>query len=84
MYFFLYLLSFFLFVCVCVQDGVKALEEMLHHNTSITELDIRLTEAREKSASVITQALLANQRGLEPKKGTTEDSEVKDAVNKAS
>ncbi|XP_075893793.1 dynein regulatory complex subunit 5-like [Nelusetta ayraudi] len=65
-------------------DGVKALEEMLHHNTSITELDIRLTEAREKSASVIAQALLANQRGLEPKKSTTEDSEVKDAVNKAS
>lgn len=75
------------FLCVwraCVQDGGQALEEMLHHNTSITELDVRLTEASEKSISVIATALLANQEGLEAlKKGTTEDSESKEAENKA-
>lgn len=66
----------FLPLCVCMQDGVKSLEEAMSYNTSITELDIRLTEASEQSASVIMQAVLANQQGLEQKK-SAQPGEIK-------
>lgn len=46
------------FVCVCVQEGIKTMEEMLRHNTSATEVDIRLTESCEKTTIVIAQVLL--------------------------
>lgn len=48
----------------------------MSYNTSITELDIRLTEASEQSASVIMQAVLANQQGLELKK-SAQPGEIK-------
>lgn len=69
-------LSSFVCVCVYMQDGVKSLEEAMSYNTSITELDIRLTEASEQSASIIMQAVLANQQGLEQKK-SAQPGEIK-------
>ncbi|KAI3364190.1 hypothetical protein L3Q82_011004 [Scortum barcoo] len=42
-------------------DGGKALEEAMSCNTSVTECDIRLTEADEHSVSFINQVVWANQ-----------------------
>lgn len=56
-----------LFLCVCVQDGGRALEEAMCYNTSVTQLDVRLTGADEQSTSYILQALLANE-GLDEQK----------------
>lgn len=53
--------------CMCVQDGGKALEEAMSHNTTITECDIRLTEVDEHSVSFINQVVWTNQ-SLEQKK----------------
>ena len=49
-------------VCVCVQDGGKALQEAMSCNTSLQECDIRLTEIDEDSASFIKQVVWSNRR----------------------
>ena len=54
-------LFLYLRVCVCVQDGGKALEEAMSLNTSVTECDIRLTEVGERSVSFINQVVWTNQ-----------------------
>lgn len=46
---------------VCVQDGGKALQEAMSHNTSLIECDICLTEVDEQSASFIIQVVRTNQ-----------------------
>lgn len=61
------LLNVRVFVCVCVQDGGRALEEAMCYNTSVTQLDVRLTGADERSTSYTLQALLANE-GLDEQK----------------
>lgn len=62
---------FSLSLCMCVQDGGKALAEAMSHNTSVTECDIRLTEVDEKIVSFINQVVWTNQ-SLEQKKRAKE------------
>lgn len=69
-----------LFLCVCVQDGGRALEEAMCYNTSVTQLDIRLTGADEQSTSFILQALLANE-GLDDQKNA-EKCEMEGHIDK--
>lgn len=57
----------FVLFSLCVQDGGKALEEAMSHNTTVTECDIRLTEVDEHSVSFINQVVWTNQ-SLEQKK----------------
>lgn len=56
---------------MCVQDGGKALEEAMSDNTSVTECDVRLTDADEQSISFINQVVWTNQ-SLEHKKQAQE------------
>lgn len=65
---------------VCVQDGGRALEEGLCYNTSVTQLDVRLTGADEQSTSFILQALLAN-AGLDEQKNV-EKCEIEGNIDK--
>ncbi|XP_047430522.1 dynein regulatory complex subunit 5 [Mugil cephalus] len=51
--------------------GGKALEEAMCHNSSVTECDIRLTDADEQSVSSINQVVWTNQ-SLEHKKKAQE------------
>ena len=55
------MLVFVLSLHMCVQDGGKALEEAMSHNTSVTECDIRLSEVDEQIVSSINQVVWTNQ-----------------------
>lgn len=65
---------------MCVQDGGRALEEAMCYNTSVTQLDVRLTGADEQSTSFILQALLANE-GLDEQKNA-EKCEMEGNIDK--
>lgn len=56
---------------LCVQDGGKALEEAMSHNTSVTECDIRLTEVDEQIVSFIYNVVW-NNKCLEEKQQAQE------------
>lgn len=48
-------------VHVCAQDGGKALEEGMSHNTSVTEWDVRLTGVGEESECAMDLVVQSNQ-----------------------
>lgn len=46
---------------LCLQDGGKQLQEGMEDNTTITTMDLRLTECGQESEYCINQKLHANQ-----------------------